>query len=153
MRENKTKTTDALGEKAQRIKIGRLTFKVKPLTLLQVKEIGEELEGVDLSDFDENKTINSNDSEDVANVKRAMMVQSYVFSKHEGIESMTNALIKSLFRSDFKRKLFGWYIRKNLTMENYGRIYANLHANFDFAFFLQSLIFLKGATMTEKKEE
>lgn len=133
--EQKTKTTDALGERGKWIKIGILPVYARPLTLLQVQEIGEEMNTIDTEGFEAYQTSSG-----------------YILHHPEQAKAMNNAIIKSLFRKTWKRFLFGRYVLNHLNSETFKIVFANLQASFDYDFFLAGLIFLQG-TKTAKENQ
>lgn len=136
MSNKETKTTDTLTEKSYWIRIGIFFFKVKPLNLSQVIEIGE-LTGY-LKEFEGDK---------VPNVAR------YIFSNIEDVEVVQDIVLIAIFRSKFKRKLYRRYIQKRLSTKVVKDAFKAIYDTFDYAFFFTSLIFLRGvAEMTANKK-
>lgn len=131
----KTRTTDTLGERGKWIKIGILPVYARPLTLLQVQEIGEEMNTIDTEGFEAYQTSSG-----------------YILHHPEQAKAINNAIIKSLFRKPWKRFLFGRYVLNHLNSEVFKEVFANLQASFDYDFFLAGLIFLQG-TKTKKENQ
>lgn len=110
------------------INIGFFWFKIKPLTLSQIWEIGSIVENLEQLDIE-----NSN-----ANIVTEMMKRS------DMIKECLDIVLTIIFRGKIKRFLFGRYIKKRLTMNHYKKIIEYSLISFQAAFFLTSLTFLKG---------
>lgn len=133
-KERNTKTTDALGERGKWIKVGILPIYARPLTILQVQEIAEAMDGVKTAETD-----NYNSS------------SAYIFSHASDITAYNMAILKSLFRKKWQRAIFGKYVLNHITSKVFKIVYANLQASFDYDFFLIGLIFLQ-STKPKTKE-
>lgn len=131
-----TKVKDAITEEPIKIKVGRLNFDCKPLNLPQVIEIAELIKNnVKI----EENTLDSN-------------MISFALNNPTNAKAMQEACLIAIFRSKFKRRIFGSYVRKNLHSEEYKAIFKHITEAFDYGFFLGSLIFLKNTTMKKKTE-
>lgn len=138
-KEVNTQTTDTLAERGKVIRVGFLPIYARPLTLLQVQEIGEEMEAVDIKDIEE---------------KEYKTESAFVLTHPENAKAMANAVVKALFRKKWKRRLLGGYIKNHLTSKTFSEVYASIQASFDYNFFILGLIFLQGtAKKKEEKEE
>lgn len=129
--EDKKKVAETLTEQATKIKVGRFNFKIKPLTLAQIYELGA--------------LTNEMDSENVETEKVVNMV-STALSNYENAKILTEVFIISAFRSHWGRKLWGWYIRKHITVKAYEQFLPALMLSFNANFFLTSIIFLHQTT-------
>lgn len=129
----KTKTTDTLSERGKFIRIGLLPIYTRPLTLLQVEEIGEVVEGMsERKDTD-------------------VVTTSEVFKHAEDARALGEALVISLFRSRIMRLLLGGYVKKRLDSGTMEKCVAHMKNTFDYAFFFAATVFLRG--MKRAKEE
>lgn len=125
--EDKERVSEALNEKAHKIKVGWLTFKMKPLTLSQIYEMGAVAAMVDASDLK---------SKDKVNVISEMILH------HNDAKAMQDVFLVCLFRSHLKRKLFRRYILKRLTVSKFQELINIISRSFEVNFFLTSIIFL-----------
>lgn len=126
-------TADVLTEKPKYMRFGLLFFCLKPMTMAQIYEIGglvEKTEGINL--------------EGEINPIVEML------SRYEDVETCTQVAITMLFRSRIMRKLFGWYVRRHMTMNRYQEIIEFGAITFRAGFFLTSFSFLRGAKETTK---
>lgn len=125
---NNTKTTsDVISEKPRLIRFGFLFFVMRPLTLSQIWEIGAILEE------EEMKPVG-----DGANVIAAML------ERLDNMKAAQRIIVTMLFRSSVLRLVFGWFIKRNLTMERYQLMMEYYLMTIRAAFFLISFTSLKG---------
>ena len=122
---------EALTEKARKVKIGLFNFSVKPLNFVQIQEIGDIMRGVEITETE------------------GTLIQ-FAVSKPKAAECIQQVAIKAIFRSRAARKMFGWYIRRNLTSKAWEQVFNAILAEFDYRFFFQSLISLRGTTVSKK---
>ena len=127
-------TSDTLSEKPRLIRFGFLFFTMKPLTLAQIWEVGSVLEGQDIKPVNGDVNVMAEMLERVDNIKAAQDI----------------ALIM-LFRSCWKRKLFGWFVRSRLTMGRYQKMMEYYLMTPRAAFFLISITSLKGVKEMTKR--
>lgn len=125
--ENNT-TANALCEKGVWIRFGLIPFRLKPLTLAQIWEIGENVQ--------ECKQL---DIEGKFNAIEKML------SAHQDVKTLQKIVVKAVFRSSIARFLFGWYISKHTTMNRYKQVISFCAQSFNAPFFFQSMTFLRGA--------
>ena len=128
-----TRTSDAITEKPMSIRIGLLLFVLRPMTMAQIYEIGaliENNEGLDL--------------------KGEFNPIVEMLSRYKDIKTCSDVSILMLFRSRIMRKMLGWYVRHNLTMDKYQKIIEYGAMTFKAAFFLTSFSFLKGTKEATK---
>lgn len=134
-----TKTADTMIEKPYRMRVGMFLFKVRPLNMSQVIEIGELASY--MKEFDVKEEANGT-------------VVSYAYKNTEDVEIIQDIAIIAMFRSKWKRRLFGGYVRKRLTTRILKQCFTAIYDTFDYAFFFTSSIFLRGvAEMTGNKKE
>lgn len=134
------KVTDTLAERGRWMRIGILPIHLRPLTLLQVQEISEQLSEID-------------EVQRQLEEKDYQMASCYFFKNPNSVKRMINAIVCSMFRGKVARLLFGGYVRRRLTSDNFKPAFANINAAFDYNFFLVSLIFLQGTTRKMEKTE
>lgn len=132
---NNTKvTSDTLSEKPRLIRFGFLFFTMKPLTLAQIWEIGSVLETQEI------KPINGD-----------VNVMAEMLERVENIKAAQEIAVIMLFRSRWKRKLFGWFVKSRLTMGRYQQMMEYYLMTLRAAFFLICLTSLKGIKEVTKK--
>lgn len=132
--ERQTKTADTLMERGYFMRVGLLPIYVKPLTLGQVIEIGELSSYLEEYDMDEEPS----------------NMAKFAFRHSMDVETLQEIALVAVFRSKFKRKIFGWYIRKRLNTRILKDCLKAVFNTFDYAFFFSSTIFLK--EMKRKKK-
>lgn len=127
------KTSDVITEKPIWMRFGLLYFVLRPMTMAQIYEVGalvEKTEGIDLQgEFNP-------------------IVE--MLSRYKDVDICSQVATIMLFRSRFMRKLFGWYVRHNMTMSRYKQIIEYGAITFQAGFFLTSFSFLRGAKETTK---
>lgn len=133
MKQNIQKTSDTISEKPIVIWFGLIPYIVKPMTLAQIYAIGGVVESME--EIDLNGNFNA----------IAKMLQRY-----DDINRCANIVTLMVFRSHLMRKLFGWHVKRNLTMKKYQRVIEYGALSFRAAFFLTSFSFLKGVKETTK---
>lgn len=126
--EEKKSTSEVINEKATWCLFGWLPFRLKPLTLSQIWEIGELVQKCDKLDL-----------------QGEFYAIERMLAAHGDLKHLQNIVVKAVFRSSIARFLFGWYIRKHTTMKVYKRVISFCAKSFDAPFFFQSLTFLRGA--------
>lgn len=127
-KQNQYSTANTISEKSVWLMIGRLPFRMKPLTLDQIWQIGELVQKCDKIDL----------QGEFYAIER--MLESYT-----DIKILQDVVVKAIFRSSLARFLFGWYIRKKTTMKTYQRVISFCALSFNAPFFFQSMSFLRGA--------
>ena len=132
---NNTKvTSDTLSEKPRLIRFGFLYFKMKPLTLSQIWEIGSVLE-----------------SQKIDPVQGDVNVIAEMIQRTDNIKAAQDIAIIMLFRNGLHRKLFGDFIKSRLTMERYQKMMEYYLMTIRAAFFLISITSLKGVKEMTKR--
>lgn len=126
--EQENKTSSVLAEKAIWVRFGLIPFRIRPLTLAQIWEIGEKVQ-----------ECNQLEVEGRFNAIEKML------SAHQDIRTLQKIVVKAVFRSSVARFLLGWYIRKHTTMKRYKQVISFCSQSFNAPFFFQSMIFLRGA--------
>lgn len=126
--EEKKSTSEVISEKGAWCLFGWLPFRLRPLTLSQIWEIGEIVQQCDKLDL-----------------QGEFYAIERMLSAHKDLKHLQNIVVKAVFRGSVARFLFGWYIRKHTTMNVYKRVISFCAKSFDAPFFFQSLTFLRGA--------
>lgn len=123
-------TAKVLSEEGKDVKVGSKTFKVKPITMLTMAKIGDCMEGFNIADAEGTKL-------------------SFVVS--DGVTKRANEIAKAvLLDTKWKRMLYSGYIDRHLDSESWKAVYDYIVSEFDYDFFLQSLISLSGMTAPKK---
>lgn len=130
-RKSENSVSSAIGETPIWLFFGKLPVRVKPLTLMQIWEIGELV-----------TNCKQLDAEGQFNAIEKML------EAHSDLRNLQEVVVKAVFRSSVARFLFGWYIRRKTTMELYRKVITFCATSFSAPFFFQSLIFLRGAKQT-----
>ena len=132
-----TKTADTMIEKPYRMRVGMFLFKVRPLNMSQVIEIGELASY--MKEFDaENENGN---------------IARYAYKNTEDVELIQDIAVIAMFRNRLKRRIFGRYVKKRLTTYVLKQCFTAIYDTFDYAFFFTSSIFLRGVAATQRKNE
>jgi len=122
-----SETTATLLERPRKVKIGWRMFKVHPLTLAQIYEMGAIVEGIEGLDLHGEVNV---------------IVET--LRRFRDMERIQRLVMVMLFRN--KRKRWWWrrYIKRHLTIDVYQNVLETGMATFKAAFFLTSITFLKG---------
>lgn len=127
-----TKVDETLSERPIFVRIGLLWYMARPLTLAQMWEIGAAVETMDDVELSE-----------------GAYTLPLILSRHGDFRLCERVALIMLFRSRWKRWLWGWYVRRHLTSAVYKRVVEYAFRSFSAGFFLTALTFLKGIkTMT-----
>ena len=132
--EQKQIIADILTEKPLLIRVGIFTFRCKPLTLGQIYEMGAVANEIDSSDLTDN-------------IDKKMRIMSAVVDHYKDAKLMQKIFLICLFRSRWKRRLWGWYIRKKQTVLIFQQLINYIALSFNANFFLTSIIFLRQTTV------
>lgn len=130
------RTVEALAERPIIVLLGCIPFIVRPITLTQIWEIGNVVK--DMAQIEKEKV--ENIISDVA------AVLSY---SKEGA-NIADIVVLFMFRSYWMRWLFGNYVKKRLTVKKHKKIQNFMARTMDPAFFLSTIIFLRGITELTK---
>ena len=132
--EEKREVANTLSEKGIWVRVGFLPFRLRPITLAQIYEMGAIANDINADGLEEKKKIK---------------ILAETIAHYNDARIMSKVFIICLFRSLLMRFLFGWYIRYNLTMREYEKLITFESTSFNINFFLTSIIFLrKTTTMT-----
>ena len=129
--EEKREVANTLSEKGIWIRVGFLPFRLRPITLAQIYEMGAIANDINADGLEEKKKIK---------------ILAETIAHYNDARIMSKVFVICLFRSLLMRFLFGWYIRHNLTMREYEKLITFESTSFNINFFLTSIIFLKKTT-------
>lgn len=127
-KQNQHSTANTISEKSIWVLFGWVPFRMKPLSLEQIWQIGELVQKCNKIDL----------QGEFYAIER--MLESY-----KDIKILQDVVVKAIFRGSLARFLFGWYIRKKTTMKTYQRVISFCAMSFNAPFFFQSMSFLRGA--------
>ena len=126
---------DTIAERPIFLWFGMIPFMVRPLTFTQLFDIGSISK--DMKEVDQAK-LNG----------RTSVSATLVY--YEEADRMSDIAVMTIFRSVWKRKLFGGFIKKRLTVRKYKKLQDYMAQTMDATFFLSTIIFLKGLNETTK---
>lgn len=131
------RVAEAINEKGKWIKIGWMPFYMRPITYGQIADLSAEVSQLEgFNEEDEGKPLFS------------------VAMKHgKDFTQMCSVVCAAIFRSKWTRYIFGRYLRRHLTGNHFRKVQEYIFVSVDPAFFLQSIIFLKGMNRTEPTKE
>lgn len=130
--EEKKRTEEVLTEKSTWLRICFLFFRLRPLTLAQIYQMGKHCNEIDCEGVSLHKRIN---------------IVATMFAKYENIPFMQDVFLVCLFRTRFMRFLFKHYLIHRLTMAHFKKMVDYITKSYDANFFLTSIIFLKQMNM------
>lgn len=129
--EDKKEVASVLSEKGTWIWVGHLPFRLRPITLAQIYEMGAVANDINDEGLEE---------------KKKVKILAEAIAHYKDAKIMSKVFIVCLFRSSLLRWLFGWYIRQNLTLKEFEKLIMFESTSFNINFFLTSIIFLKKTT-------
>lgn len=129
--EEKREVANTLSEKGIWVRVGFLPFRLRPITLAQIYEMGAIANDINADGLEEKKKIK---------------ILAETIAHYNDARIMSKVYVICLFRSLLMRFLFGWYIRHNLTMREYEKLITFESTSFNINFFLTSIIFLRKTT-------
>ena len=129
--EEKREVANTLSEKGIFIRFVFLPFRLRPITVAQIYEMGAIANDINADGLEEKKKIK---------------ILAETIAHYNDARIMSKVFVICLFRSLLMRFLFGWYIRHNLTMREYEKLITFESTSFNINFFLTSIIFLKKTT-------
>lgn len=134
---DKEKIAKTLAEASVKIKVGMFYFRVKPLTFMQIYEMGVFGNAIKKPTWKEDDKLN---------------IIPFLFEHSETAHLMSEIFIVCAFRKKWARKVWGRYIRKHLDIMAFNELVKFISGSFNANFFLTSIIFLtKTKIMTEPK--
>ena len=129
------RVADTIAERPIFLWFGMIPFMVRPLTFTQLFDIGSISK--DMKEVDQSK-LNG----------RTSLSATLVY--YEEADRMSDIAVMTIFRTTWKRKLFGKFIKKRLTVRKYKKLQDYMAQTMDATFFLSTIIFLKGLNETTK---
>lgn len=134
---DKEKVARTLREASIKIKVGKFRFNIKPLTLMQIYEMGVYANDIKEATWNEGETIN---------------IIHTLFERNNDARLMCKIFTICAFRKKCARKLWGKYIQNHLDITAFNMLVTFISSSFNANFFLTSIIFLtKTKIMTEPK--
>lgn len=134
---DKEKVAKTLAEASVKIKVGKFRFRVKPLTFMQIYEMGVFGSSIKEPTWKEGDNVN---------------IIPILFRHSETARLISEIFIVCAFRKKWARKLWGRYIRKHLDIMAFNELIMFIKGSFNTNFFLTSIIFLtQTKIMTETK--
>lgn len=134
---DKEKVAKTLAEASVKIKVGKFRFKVKPLTFMQIYEMGVFGNSIKEYKLSDGEKIN---------------IIPILFQHAETARLMSEIFIVCAFRKKWARKIWGRYIRKHLEIFAFNELIKFISGSFNVNFFLTSITFLtQTKIMTEPK--
>lgn len=130
------RTVEALAERPIIVFFGCIPFVIRPITITQIWEIGNVVK--DMVQIEKEKI--ENIFSDVA----AILAYS-----GEGVH-LSEITVLFMFRSEWMRRLYGSFIKKRLTVKKHKKIQNFMARSMDPAFFLSTIIFLRGISELTK---
>ena len=134
---DKEKVAKTLSEASVKIKVGKFRFRVKPLTFMQIYEMGVFGSSIKEPTWKEGDKVN---------------IIPLLFENSETARLMSEIFIVCVFRKKWARKVWGRYIRKHLDIMAFNELVKFISGSFNANFFLTSITFLtQTKIMTEPK--
>lgn len=131
----KRSVADALQEKAIKIRCGRFTFSVKPLTLMQIYEMSVVANEIQKPDWKDGQSVN---------------VLAETIRHGKDARRMCEIFTICAFRKSWQRRIWRRYIRKHLDVVAFNQMIVLVSKSLNANFFLTSITFLTQAKlMTE----
>ncbi len=124
---DKEKVRNALLEQEVMIKVGWRTFRLRPLTLAQIWEMGVFANDIKEAEWGATDRIN---------------VLQEMFKHSSDAKSMCEIFIVCAFRKKVWRRFWGGYLRKRLTVMHFNQLLHFMSMSFNANFFLTSITFL-----------
>ena len=135
---DKKKTADILTERSRWMRIGLLPVRLRPLTLGQIYEMGEFVDGLEV---------------DGLNVKEKVNLAAEMLARYKSARLMQEVFLVTAFRRRWKRAIFRRYVLRRLTVRQFKTCVEVITDAFTANFFLTSIIFLgQTKTMTEPSQ-
>ena len=132
---DKEKVAKTLSEASVKIKVGKFRFKVKPLTFMQIYEMGVFGNAIKEPTWKEGDMMN---------------IIPLLFAHGNDARLMCEIFIICAFRKTWKRRLWRRYITKRLNVNAFNDLIQFISHSFNVNFFLTSITFLSQTiAMTE----
>lgn len=124
---DKDKVARTLAEQSVRIKVGMFRFKVKPLTFMQIQQMGVFANDIKTPTWKDGQKVN---------------ILPLLFEHADSARLMSEIFIVCAFRKSWTKWLFGRYIRKHLDILAFNELIKFISTSFNANFFLTSITFL-----------
>lgn len=129
------RVADIIGERPIIIWFGLLPFFVRPITYNQIWDIGEITQS--LPTLTQDKV-------------QGLLDVSATLEFHAEAKKKADIAVLTMFRSSWMRWLFSGFVKKRLTVNRYKKLQNYMAKTMDAAFFLHTIIFLKGLSEVTK---
>lgn len=134
---DKEKVAKTLAEASVKIKVGKFRFRVKPLTFMQIYEMGVFANDIKDPTWKEGDKLN---------------IVALLLKHSDSARLMSEIFIVCAFRKSWARKIWGRYIRRHLEIFAFNELIKFISTSFNANFFLTSITFLtQTKIMTEPK--
>lgn len=124
---DKDKVARTLAEQSVRIRVGMFRFKVKPLTFMQIQQMGVFANDIKAPTWKDGQKVN---------------ILPLIFENADSARLMSEIFIVCAFRKSWTKWLFGRYIRKHLDILAFNELIKFISTSFNANFFLTSITFL-----------
>lgn len=129
------RVADIIGERPIIIWFGLLPFFVRPITYNQIWDIGGITQS--LPTLTQDKV-------------QGLLDVSATLEFHAEAKKKADIAVLTMFRSSWMRWLFSGFVKKRLTVNRYKKLQNYMAKTMDAAFFLHTIIFLKGLSEVTK---
>ena len=133
-REQRQKVADTLSERPIWVRIGLFPFRVRPVTLSQIHDMGavaSEIKDIKIDDLEQYRNMN---------------IMAALIEHYKDADCMRQIAVILLFRSALMRAVFRRYIYRKLRIAHFQKLINYTAKSFDANFFLTSIIFLRRTT-------
>lgn len=135
---DKKKVAETLTERSVWMRIGWLPIRLRPLTLGQIYEMGEFVDGMEAEGLDAKEKFN---------------VVAEMLARYKSAPLMQETFLVCAYRRRWVRRLFRGYILGRLTIRKFQKALSVITDSYSANFFLTSIIFLhQTKPMTEPKQ-
>lgn len=124
---DKDEVVRTLAEQSVRIKVGMLRFKIRPLTFMQIQQMGVFANDIKEPTWKNGEKIN---------------IVPLLLEHADSARLMSEIFIVCAFRKSWTKWLFGRYIRRHLDVLPFNALIKFISSSFNANFFLTSIIFL-----------
>ncbi len=135
---DKKKVAETLTERSMWMRVGWLPIRLRPLTLGQIYEMGEFVDGMEAEGLDAKEKFN---------------VVAEMLARYKSAPLMQETFLVCAYRRRWARRLFRGYILGRLTVRKFQKALSIITDSYSANFFLTSIIFLhQTKPMTEPKQ-
>lgn len=131
------RVAEAINEKGKWLKVGWIPFYVRPMTYGQIADLSAEVSQLSSLDSD---------------VDGGSML-SIAMKRGKDFAQLVNVAGVAMFRNKWLRRFFSGYLRRHLATKHYKKLQELIFTSVDPAFFLQTIIFLKGMNKMEPTKQ